>query len=62
MSVPVMNPSCTAEVTIPTSFISTFIADCKPLMIAFPANQREVQANCEKIITGKIRLGTFIND
>ena len=61
-SVPEINPSCTAEVMIPTSSILTFIADCKSLMIAFPANHREVPANCENIITGKIRLGTFIND
>jgi hypothetical protein len=44
-SVPVINPSCIADVTLPTSFISTFIADCKSLMIALPANQSEVPAN-----------------
>ena len=61
MRVPLINPSCIAEVTIPTSFMSTFIAVCKSFMIALPANHREVPVNCEKIITGNIRLGTFIN-
>jgi len=61
-NVPIIKPSCTADVTMPTSFILTFIADCKSVMIAFPANHNEVQANWENIITGKICLGTFIKD
>jgi hypothetical protein len=45
ISVPEMKPSCMAEVTMPVSSIPTFIADCKSVIIAFPANQREVTAN-----------------
>ena len=37
----------------------TFIADCRSGSIALPANHRDVPANCEKTITGNIRLGIF---
>ena len=62
MNVPEIKPSCTADVTIPTSFRSTFIADCKSIIIAFPANHNDVQANWENIITGSMRFGIFINN
>ena len=61
-NVPEINPSCTADVTLPTSLRSTFIADCKSVMIAFPANHNEVHVNWENMITGRICLGTFINN
>jgi len=61
INVPAIKPSCIADVTMPVSSIPTFIADCKSPIIALPANQIEVTANCENTITGSIRLGISIN-
>ena len=56
-SVPTMNPSCSAEVSVPTAVAGQPNSRCKSGMTAFTANHNEVPANCASTSTGKMRRG-----
>ena len=56
MSVPIMNPACTADVILPRSPNFNPISEIRSGNIAFPANQSEVPANCETMINKSICL------
>ncbi len=59
ISVPIINPNCTADVKCPSALPlrSKFIT--RSLITPFPANQSEVQQNCEITMTGSINLECF---
>jgi hypothetical protein len=56
ISVPIINPAWTAEVILPKSLNFNPISEIRSGNIAFPANQRDVPANCETIINKRICL------
>ena len=56
--VPTIKPSCTALVICPNIWDVMPNSICKLDRTAFPANHKEVPANCENTITGSIRYGT----
>ena len=58
--VPTINPNCTAEVKCPTAENSKLKALTRSFMMPFPANQSDVQKNCEITIIGKINFECFI--
>ena len=55
-NVPRIKPNCTAEVMDANASVGKSQSVCKSLRIAFPANHREVPANCAKMIVGKMRF------
>lgn len=56
-NVPIINPDCTAIVMNPTNISNRPSSAISSGTTALPANQREVPANCENTITGKMCLG-----
>lgn len=60
MSVPIINPNWTADVRCPKAVSLRSKLTTKSLITPLPANQSEVQQNCEKTITGRMHLGGFI--
>ena len=56
IKVPKINPICTADVICPNALLSKLKDSSRSPITALPANQREVQQNCEKTIIGKTRF------
>jgi hypothetical protein len=59
-SVPMINPNCTAEVRCPKALSAKPKFLTRSLITPFPANQSEVQQNCEITMMGRIYFGSFI--
>ena len=55
LKVPRIKPNCTAEVRFPKASGCSSNLIMRSVITALPANQSEVQQNCEKTITGNIR-------
>jgi len=55
-NVPIIKPNCTAELMSPRACTLKLKFKIRSSIIEFPANQREVQQNCENIIIGKTHL------
>ena|SRR6056297_2257884 len=58
--VPTINPNCTAEVKCPTALSLNPKVATKSRMTPLPANQSEVQQNCENTMMGRMSLEGFI--
>jgi hypothetical protein len=56
VNVPIINPNCTAEVKCPKALILRSKCMARLSITPLPANQSDVQQNCEIIITGSINL------
>ena len=59
ISVPIINPNCTAEVKCPKALTLRSKFRTRSFITPFPANQSDVQQNCENTITGSITLECF---
>lgn len=59
ISVPIINPNCTAEVKCPKSLTLRLKFMIRSFITPFPANQSDVQQNCDITITGRIILECF---
>jgi len=58
--VPMINPNCTAEVKCPTALSLNPKVATRSRITPLPANQSEVQQNCDNTITGSMILEVFI--
>jgi len=58
--VPIINPNCTAEVKCPTALSLNPKVVTKSGITPLPANQSEVQQNCDSTIMGNMILEGFI--
>ena len=60
IKVPAINPNCTDEVKCPIAEGSKLKFFTKLLITPLPANQSEVQQNCDITIIGRTNLECFI--
>ena len=59
VNVPKIKPNCTTDVKLPRAVGARLNVATRSFITAFPANQSEVQQNCDIIIIGSIILCFF---